>query len=70
MLKYKECCVHQAAEWVAVMLSESTALLTSTPIDFRRLHTKISEDEAEVFPNPWRCPYTILKKETKQKPQK
>jgi len=40
MLKHKECCVHQATEWVLVMLSEST-LLTSTPIDFsRRLYMK------------------------------
>lgn len=72
MLKYKECCVHQAAEWVAVMLSESTRhSLPPHPLTSAEGYIrKVSEDEAEVFPNPWRCPYTILKKETKQKPQK
>lgn len=66
MLKYKEFCVHQAAEWVAVMLSESTQhFLPPRPLtSVEGYIRKVSEDE--VFPNPWCCPQAILKKETKQ----
>lgn len=75
MLEYKECCVHQAAEWVVVVLSESTQRclpprpLTSVEEGYLG---KVSEDEAEVFPNPWCCPYAILKrqKKKKRKPQR
>lgn len=61
--------MHQATEWVVVMLSESTQhCLPPRPLtSVEGYIRKVSEDEVEVFPNPWRCPYTILKKETKQK---
>lgn len=68
MLKYKGCCVHQAAEWVVVVLSESTQrCLPPRPL------TSVGEGylgkvfEAEAFPNPWCCPYAILKEEKKKK---
>lgn len=66
MLKYKKCCVHQATEWVVVMLSESTRhCLPPRPLTSVEGYIRKDSEEVEVFPNPWRCPYTIL--ETKQK---
>lgn len=61
--------VHQATEWMVVMLSESTQrCLPPRPLtSVEGYIRKVSEDEVEVFPNPWRCPHAILKKETKQK---
>lgn len=60
--------MHQATKWVVVMLSESTQhCLPPRPLtSVEGYIRKVSEEEVEVFPNPWRCPYTILK-ETKQK---
>lgn len=54
---------------VVVMLSESTQLcLPPRPLTSAEGYIgKVSEEAGEAFPNPRRCPYTTLKKETKQK---
>lgn len=70
MLKYKGCCVHHAAEWVVVVSESTQRCLPPRPL------TSVEEgylgkvSEAEAFPNPWCCPYAILKEEKKKRKKK
>lgn len=61
-------CIRLQSGWQLVLSESTQHRLPPRPLTSVEGYIRIvSEDEAEVFPNPWRCPYTILKKETKQK---